>query len=166
MHKEGCPSILSPWLLEAPDKRVLLYEAVGRNNEINPLQVWSAALRKSLLRLLSPEGLLADGSDTKGNVVREYSIHSQTPALLTNLAPRYEKAIMEKWILPSIRGEETFEGMPSSYWVTYVLTELSKRGYSGEVRDFIRKHWTKMADHGTTWKTIEPGRRNESFSRA
>jgi hypothetical protein len=56
--------------------------------------------------------------------------------------------------------------MPSSYWVTYVLTELSKRGYCGEVVAFITKHWTKMAEHGTTWETFEPCLGNESFSHA
>jgi hypothetical protein len=31
---------------------------------------------------------------------------------------------------------------------------------------FITKHWAKMAVHGTTWETFEPGRGNESFSHA
>lgn len=164
--KEGYPSVLSLWLLEALDKLVLLYRATGRNAETKPLLLWSAALRKSLLRLLGPEGLLADGYDAKGKIVRKYSIHAQTLALLTGLAPKQEKTMLEKRLLPYIRGEETFEAMPSSYWVTYVLTELSKRGYAGEVVAFITEHWTKMAEHGTTWETFEPGRGNESFSHA
>lgn len=166
LHKEGCPTVLSLWLLEALDKLVLLYEASGRSKEIKPLQVWSAHLRKSLLRLLGPEGLLADGYDDKDKVVRKYSIHAQTLALLTHLAPKQEKAMLEKRILPYIRGEEGFEAMPSAYWVTYVLTELSQRGYGGEVVAFITKHWAKMAEHGTTWETFEPSRGNESFSHA
>jgi hypothetical protein len=166
LHKEGCPTVLSLWLLEALDKLVLLYRASGRKKEIKPLQVWSAHLRKSLLRLLGPEGLLADGYDEKGKVVRKYSIHAQTLALLTHLAPTQEKAMLEKRILPYIRGEEGFEAMPSAYWVTYVLTELSNRGYGGEVVAFITKHWAKMAEHGTTWETFEPSRGNESFSHA
>jgi hypothetical protein len=166
LHKEGCPTVLSLWLLEALDKLVLLHAASGWKKEAKPLQIWGAQLRKSLLRLLSSDGLLADGYDGKGKIVRKYSIHSQTLALLTNLAPRQEKAMLEKRLLPYIRGEEAFEAMPSSYWVTYVLTELSKRGYQAEVIAFIKKHWTKMAEHGTTWETFDPGRGNESFSHA
>jgi hypothetical protein len=166
LHKEGCPTVLSLWLLEALDKLVLLYGASGQKNKIKPLQVWSAHLRKSLLRLLGPDGLLADGYDAKGKVVKKYSIHSQTLALLTHLAPKQEKSMIEKRLLPYIRGEEVFEAMPSAYWVTYVLTELAKRGYGAEVVPFIKKHWTKMAEHGTTWETFEPGRGNESFSHA
>ena len=166
LHKEGCPTVLSLWLLEAIDKLVLLFGASGQKNEIKPLHVWSAHLRKSLLRLLGPNGLLADGYDAKGKVVRKYSIHSQTLALLTHLAPKQEKSMITKRLLPYIRGEEVFEAMPSAYWVTYVLTELAKRGYGAEVVPFIKKHWTKMAEHGTTWETFEPGRGNESFSHA
>lgn len=166
LHKEGCPTVLSLWLLEALDKLVLLFGASGQKNEIRPVQVWSAHLRKSLLSLLGPNGLLADGYDAKGKLVRKYSIHSQTLALLTHLAPKQEKSMIEKRLLPYIRGEEVFEAMPSAYWVTYVLTELAKRGYGAEIVPFIKKHWTKMAEHGTTWETFEPSRGNESFSHA
>ena len=166
LHKEGYPTVLSLWLLEALDKLVRLYEACGQKQDTKPLQAWGAQLRKSLLRLLSPEGLLADGYDANRKMVKKYSIHSQTLALITHLAPAHEKAMLEKRLLPYIRGVEVFEAMPSSYWVTYVLTELSQRGYRTEVVAFITKHWVKMAEHGTTWETFEPGRGNESFSHA
>jgi hypothetical protein len=74
--------------------------------------------------------------------------------------------MLEKRLLPYLRGEEAFEAMPSSYWVTYVLTELAIRGHGAEVAAFIKKHWAKMAEHGTTWETFEPALGNESFSHA
>jgi hypothetical protein len=74
--------------------------------------------------------------------------------------------MLEKRLLPYLRGEETFEAMPSSYWATYVLTELAIRGHGAEVAAFIKKHWAKMAEHGTTWETFEPVLGNESFSHA
>ncbi len=166
LHKEGCPTVLSLWLLEALDKVVRLHTATGQAGKAQPLKTWSAHLRKSLLRLVGRDGLLADGYDAKGKVVKQSSIHSQTLALLTNLAPEHEAAMLGKRLLPYIRGEETFEAMPTSYWVTYVLTELSKRGYGTDVVTFIKTHWAKMAEHGTTWETFEPGRGNESFSHA
>ena len=166
LHREGCPSVLNLWLLEALDKLALLYAAAGRKAEAKPFEAWSKRLRASLQKLISKEGLLADGYDEKGKIVAKYSIHSQTLALLTGLSPKHEKVMLEKRLLPYLRGEETFEAMPSSYWVTYVLTELATRGHGAEVVAFIKKHWTKMAEHGTTWETFEPMRGNESFSHA
>jgi hypothetical protein len=166
LHREGCPSVLNLWLLEALDKLALLYAAAGRKAEAKPFEAWSKRLRASLQKLISKEGLLADGYDAKGKIVAKYSIHAQTLALITGLSPKHEKIMLEKSLLPYIRGEQIFEAMPSSYWVTYVLTELSKRGYGAEVIAFIKKHWTKMAEHGTTWETFEPGLGNESFSHA
>ena len=166
LHKEGCPAVLSLWLLESLDKMALLYAAAGRKGEAKPFEAWGKRLRASLRKLISKEGLLADGYDAKGKIVAKYSIHAQTLALITGLSPKHEKMMLEKRLLPYIRGEQIFEAMPSSYWVTYVLTELSKRGYGSEVVAFIKKHWTKMAEHGTTWETFEPGRGNESFSHA
>lgn len=166
LHKEGCPTVLSLWLLEALDKLALLYHAVGRKAEAKPLEAWGHRLRSSLKKLISKAGLLADGYDAMGKVVAKYSIHSQTLALMTGLAPKHAQAMLEQRLLPYLRGQETFEAMPSAYWVTYVLTELAKRGYGAEVVCFIKKHWAKMAEHGATWETFEPARGNESFSHA
>jgi alpha-L-rhamnosidase len=166
LHKEGCPSVLNLWLLEALDKLVELYHAAGREAPARPLAAWAKRLRKALLRLMSAEGLIADGYDAKGKIVAKYSLHSQTLAMITGLASKQEHAMLEKRLLPYIRGEEKFEAMPSAYWSTYLFTELSKRGHGAEVVAFIKKHWVKMAEHGTTWETFAPALGNESHSHA
>jgi hypothetical protein len=69
-------------------------------------------------------------------------------------------------MLPFIRGENKPKAFPSAYWVTYVFSILTERGYGAEVVSFIKKHWLPMADHGTTWENFHPRRGDESHSHA
>lgn len=166
LHKTGCPSPLSLWLLEALDKLDLLHRAAGIPREAAPLRAWARRLRRSLLALQNSRGLLADGFDARGRMVKQYSPHSQTLALMTGLDRATEPAKVRDILLPLVRGEKTFEASPGPYWMTYVFSELARRGHGADVVSCIRQKWRPMAEHGSTWETFEPRRGDESFSHA
>jgi hypothetical protein len=46
------------------------------------------------------------------------------------------------------------------------LSFLSERGHGQGVVDFIKRHWARMAEHGTTWENFAPRPADESFSHA
>ncbi len=166
LFKDGTPTVYNLWLLIALEKLVLLYRAAKQPREAAPLEAWAKKLRVALGKLIDKDGLLRDGIDRKGKIVPHKSIHSQTLALLAGLKGINETAALEKILLPYIRGEVQPKVTPSAYWVTYVFTVLIERGYGQEVTDFIKKFWTPMVEHGTTWENFAPQIGAESFSHA
>lgn len=74
--------------------------------------------------------------------------------------------MLEKRLLPYLRGKLKTDIQPSAYWITYIFSTLAERGYGAEVLEDIRRRWTPMAAHGTTWENFSPVLGEESFSHA
>jgi hypothetical protein len=166
LHKEGCSSIYSLWYLHALDRLSQLYKLIGNHSASHSCSEKAKRLRTQLQKLINDEGLMQGGYTERGEIVSETSVHAQTLALLTELAPQHETAMLEKRMLPYLRGEFKTEIQPSAYWITYVYSVLSERGYGDEIVADIRKRWVPMVDYGTTWENFDPTKGVESFSHA
>lgn len=166
IFKDGYPTVLNVWLMISLEKLSTMYKLTKKPAEAKRLEKWALIVRKGLSKLIDKDGLLRDGIDRKGKIVPGKSIHSQTLALIANISPKAHDRMISEVILPFITGKSKPECFPSSYWCTYVFTELAKRGYGLEVTDFIKRHWLKMVDHGTTWEgfTVEKGRGSHSHA--
>jgi hypothetical protein len=166
IFKEGTPTLYNLWLLAALEKLAILYRKARRPRDAAPLEAWAKKLRVALRRLITPEGLIRDGIDYHGKIVPEASVHAQTLALQLELKGINPKAMFEKILGPFIREEKTFPAMPSAYWITYVFSILDAQGFGKEIISYIKKYWTPMAEHGTTWEVFAPERAEASFSHA
>lgn len=166
LYREGCPAVLNLWLLITLERLSILYTLTGNRRQALSLKRWARQLRQAILLLVNGQGLLRDGCDEQGRPVKETSIHAQTLALMANLNPASEDAMMRRVLIPFIREEKTFAAKPSAYWITYVFTTLQERGYGAEVVAYIRRHWQAMGEYGTTWENFAPKLGVESFSHA
>ncbi len=166
IHKDGTPTLLNLWLLLALDKLVILHREAGLHIDAAPLEARAALLRSALAKLVGADGLLRDGLDRQNQLVDSSSIHSQVLGLAANIPGLDATAIEQTLLLPFIRDELRPKATPSAYWITYVFTALTERGHGAEVVRFIERHWSAMADHGTTWENFTPERGVESHSHA
>ena len=164
--KEGRSSVYSLWYLHALDRLNQLYTLSGHPEQASQCEEKASRVRKALKRLIDSEGLLQGGYAKDGSLLEEPNVHAQTLAVLTQLSPETEESMIDKVILPSLRDSLDTEIKPSAYWITYVYSVLSDRGYEEEVIDHIRQHWEPMVAHGTTWETFAPRKAEESFSHA
>jgi alpha-L-rhamnosidase len=166
LFKDGTPTVYNLWLLIALERIAALYRITRRPREAVPLETWAKRLRVSLSSLVDQNGLLRDGIDHRGKIVPETSIHAQTLGLLAGLSGLNERKAFDRILLPYVRGESRPKAVPSAYWITYLFSLLTDRGYGAEVISVIKKSWLPMAMHGTTWENFNPRRGEESFSHA
>ncbi|WP_269524508.1 alpha-L-rhamnosidase C-terminal domain-containing protein [Coraliomargarita parva] len=166
LHKHGCSSVYNLWYLHALDRLSQMYSLIGDSESETACIRKAKRLRRSLRRLINSEGLMQGGYAEDGALAEESSVHAQTLAILTGLAPKQTKTMLEQRLLPYVRGELKTDITPSAYWVTYVYTVLSEHGYGEEVLDDIRTRWTPMVEYGTTWENFDPVKGHESFSHA
>jgi len=82
----------------------------------------------------------------------EPSVHDQVIAIILGLCPEASQTMTDTLILPYLRGEKLPGAVPSAFWSTYVVQEMTARGYGEEVLAFIRRGWTPMLATGTTWE--------------
>jgi len=166
LSKDGTPTVYNLWLLIALEKIATLYMIAGNRKAALPIRAWAKRVRTALGSLVDKNGLLRDGIDHRGRVVSSRSIHSQTLGLMADLKGLDPHAILDRVLLPFIQGKKEPKAFPSAYWITYVFSVLTERGYAMEVIAFIKKHWLPMANHGTTWENYHPRRGDESHSHA
>tara|TARA_R100000027_G_scaffold67624_1_gene67289 strand:- start:2675 stop:5026 length:2352 start_codon:yes stop_codon:yes gene_type:complete len=166
LQKSGCSSVYNLWYLHALNRLEQLYLLSGDEDLASQCRSKSVRLREALTRLINSDGLMRDGCSEDGEISAETSVHAQTLALITGLCPQNEEIMLKRIILPYIRKESNFPTQPSAYWITYVYSLLSERGYGAEILADIRQRWAPMVEHGTTWETFSPERAHQSFSHA
>ncbi|OAM90834.1 alpha-L-rhamnosidase N-terminal domain-containing protein [Termitidicoccus mucosus] len=166
LRREGFPSVYNLWLLIALECLALLAEKTRNKAKALALSKWASKIRKSLSRLVTPDGQMRDGFTAGGEIVTTASLHSQVLGLIAAIPGLDEKTILERRLLPYLHEDKCDKAVPSAYWVTYILSFLSERGHGQGVVDFIKRHWARMAEHGTTWENFAPRRADESFSHA
>ncbi len=167
--KDGAPAVLNLWLLIALERMAALQRAAGRAKEARALAARARRLRSALGKLAGPDGLLADGLDPRGRPRRTRGLHAQALASLAGLdgvRPGATGPAAERVLLKWIRSGRVGGAWPSAYWCTYVFDVLEAAGHGADVVRFIRRHWSEMAEHGTTWENFSPKRGEESHSHA
>lgn len=152
IQKEGSSTVYNAWLLYALDRISALYRLTGQERSAARCKRWASKVRKALLKLQRPDGLIADGILPNGKINRHCSVHAQTLALMNRLSPKHDRAFVEKSLLPFLRGDIQTDVVPSAYWITYVYTELATRGFGSEVVSDIEKRWARMAEFGSTFE--------------
>ncbi|MCW8131433.1 MAG: alpha-L-rhamnosidase N-terminal domain-containing protein [Planctomycetota bacterium] len=166
LFKDHAPTVYNLWLVLALERMAALFRLDGDGVRARELDAWSARTRAALAKLFTPDGLLRDGVKKNGFIVPAASVHSQTLALMTGLRGGNEARMLGRVLLPHIREQMRFKAVPSSYWITYVFGVLQQRGYATDVLRYIRKYWTPMARHGTTWENYKPAPGDWSLSHA
>lgn len=160
LFKEGAPSVYNLWLLIALDKLAEMHRLARDPKAAARCQRWAARLRTSLGKLLDRRGLMRDGIDWKGRIVKSTSPHAQVLAITAGLAPKSEK-IMEKLLADYLRDQSGHQSHPSAYWITYVYSLLAERGHGSAVLAHIRPRWEPMIAYGSTYETF--GAEHEGF---
>jgi hypothetical protein len=166
LQKQGQSSLYSLWLLIALRKMSTLYGLAKDRKQATRLSKRADTLRDAIDALRTRDGLICDGILPGGKKNKHCSVHSQTLAVLSGEWRKQTPAMIEKSLLPLVRGESTDPITPSSYWITYCYTALDQHGHGDAVVDHIRTHWKPMADHGTTWEVFKPSLGSSSLSHA
>ncbi|MBI3832112.1 MAG: alpha-L-rhamnosidase N-terminal domain-containing protein [Planctomycetes bacterium] len=166
IYKDHAPTVYNLWLVLALERMAALFRLDGDGPRARELEQWSAKTRAALSKLFTADGLLRDGVKPGGALVPTASVHSQTLAMMAGLRGGNACRMLERVLLPHIREQMSFKARPSSYWITYVFTALQERGCATDVLRYIRKYWTPMAEHGTTWENFKPAPGDWSLSHA
>ena len=153
LFKDGASSVYNLWLLLALDKLAELHRLTRDHKAAARCKRWAAKLRTPLRKLIDRHGLMRDGIDWSGRIVKTTSPHAQTLSLMAGLAPKSE-AIMEQFLVNYLRDESGHQSRPSAYWITYVYSLLAERGHGAAVLDHIKPRWEPMIAYGSTFETF------------
>ena len=154
LPKKGVPAFLNLWHLYTLRHYRRMLDAAGEA-ELAAKTASEIAMRTELLnRFLfdAKAGLFRCGLDDQGRPTGAPSVHDQVLAILCGLQPESRPAMLEKRLLPFVRGEKVEGATPSAFWSTYLFEALTKLGYGGEVVNFIREKWAPMTSTGTVWE--------------
>ncbi len=159
LPKETYPCFLNLWYLLTLRHVEKLCRVAGMKGEIAHWKKLADDLRQKILGhfLDRKSGLLRPALDQRGKPTGEPSVHDQTLALMLDLLPDSQMAILDKVLLPFVRGQEIAGAKASAFWSFYTLRELGKLGFAREAIDFIRRGWGPMLPNGTTWEGFDSG---------
>lgn len=168
IHKEGTPTLLNLWYLLMLEKTAALAGPSGMKAERKYLLSLYRRQKQLVLKTFWDEkaGLFHDGLTPAGKSCGTCSIHTQTLAILCGLKKPAWPAMIQKRLLPYLRGEAIPGAQPSSYWVTYVHEVMTRVGYGADVVRHIRKNFEPMIPYGGTWEKFEFRRGSDSVSHA
>lgn len=152
---EGCPTLLSLWLLYTLERYSELCQLVDIQDDLLEVDQWAKTLRATLSNMVSADGLLGDGYAVDGKAYPSASIHVQTLASMLEITPEHRGAMFSKRILPWLRGESNETIVPSCYWAAYVLEEANRRGYGVDAVSCMHREWAEMAEFGTTFERFD-----------
>lgn len=154
LPRDGASSIYNFWLLIALERLAAMHRLTRAPSAAQRCERWAGRLRRKLRALVDARGLMHDGHDAKGRVLKSTSPHAQTLALMTQLAPG-AAAAQEKFLLDYLRDESPHTAKPSAYWITYVYSLLTELGHGAEVVNHLRPRWLPMVAYGSTFELFE-----------
>ena len=157
LDKTGTPTLYNMWYILTLQKFSELLKLTGNDQEAEETAEEASALQDLLERetFCEGKGFFCDGFDEKGDLSEKYSVQSQVFAVLMGMKPEFHENILERRVLPFLRGEKLEEAIPSAYWTSYVLTLAREKGYENEVLDFIRRMWGPMIPYSTTFEVFD-----------
>lgn len=150
IDRSGAPAVYNLWWLLTLRNVSILARASGHEKFAVRLEENASALHAEIMRALFDEeqGLLCDGLDAEGNRLPTCGVHAQTLAILCGVAGEHHADMLEKRLLPFLRGERQPD-QPSTYWTAYVHEAALHYGYRREVIDHILREWTPMLADGS-----------------
>lgn len=159
LPKEHIPTFLNLWYIYTVEYYAKMLKAAGDNKAYRK---WSDKIskRRKLVesKLLDKKaGLFFAGYNDKGKKLNPPSVHDQVLAVMTGLNSKSEEKMMNKKLVPFIKGKKVTGAVPSAFWSTYLFECLGQKGYGEEVIDYIKKMWTPMLTTGTTWEGYDWG---------
>ena len=155
--KEPIPAFLNLWHLYTLSHYEKLLAASGLKKEASDTAARISMLRRTLVEKLfnSESGLFEACLALDGRPLGEPSVHDQVLALLLDLKPDARKSMLEKRLLPFVRGEKLSCATPSAFWATYLFECLDTLGHAADALKFIRERWAPMIPCGTTWEGFD-----------
>lgn len=151
LPKNGASSVYNLWLVLALERLAAMHRLARDAKAALRCARWAKRLRARLRALVNRHGLMSDGLDARGRVLKSTSPHAQTLALMAGLAPEAE-ATMVKFLLGYLHDESDHAAKPSAYWITYVYTVLAERGHGAAVVAHLRPRWEPMCAYGSTFE--------------
>ena len=95
------------------------------------------------------EGMIWDGIDNEGRVVKAQSPHTAALAILLDIFPESHDKFLEQALLPLINSKEVRSSyMPSSFFIYYIFEALKHKEVKQEIIDCIRRWWGQWVDEG------------------
>jgi hypothetical protein len=158
LPKEGAPTLYNMWYLYSLRMTAKLFAAAKLRGKALVFEVKAKSMEAQIESLCfdEAEGLYHDGFDREGAPLNSHSVHVQTMAIILGLSSCHHESMLKRRILPFLRGEKLDEPLPSAYWSSYVISVARMKGYSTIALDFIRRRWTPMIEHGTTFEVFSP----------
>ena len=152
--KDPIPCFLNLWHLYALEYYAKLLTAAKLHDEVSYVTKTIADRRELLTqKFFNPQTSLFEACiDWNEKFIGEPSVHDQVLALFMNIKPRAAQAMLEKRLLPFVRGNALTCATPSAFWSSYLLECLDSRGYGADAIEFIHKNWKQMIPCGTTWE--------------
>ncbi|MCW5550035.1 MAG: alpha-L-rhamnosidase, partial [Opitutaceae bacterium] len=144
-------SVYNLWLVLSLERLAAMHRLTRDAKAALRCEKWAKRLRAKLATLVNRRGLLGDGFDARGRVLKSTSPHAQTLALMAGLVPAAAPA-MERFLLDYLRDESGHTAKPSAYWITYVYSVLAERGHGAAVVEHIRPRWEPMTAYGSTFE--------------
>lgn len=154
LFSKGYSSIYNLWLLYALEKMSELYSLSGNRLEQKNLQKWCKQIKRSLEKLLNSNGCMVDGITFSGRKLTSCSIHAQTLSIMCKIKGSKINNMISNYLLPYLQGHLINVPTPSIYWDTYVYSVMADKGYQAEVIENIKRKWTSMIPHGSTYERI------------
>lgn len=155
LPKQAIPTFLNLWYCLALRSLERLCEAAGKTRDARSFaDQYRRHVALVMEHLYDPQRpCFHPALDPDMRPHGEPSVHDQVIALILGICPEpAQQALIDRIILPYLRGEKGTGAVPSAFWSTYVLQEATSRGFGEEVLGFIRRGWAPMLTTGTTWE--------------
>lgn len=169
LPKQNVPTFINLWHIYAEERYLELLEKTGNPAEIAELKQKIAQEKANAEKYLFDAGqqLFLPERNSEGILTGEASVHDQVLALLLHLCPEAEESMLNKVVIPCLKGTLQSGAQPSSFWATYLLDCATEYGLKQEAIDYIRRNWAHMIPSGTTWEIFDEAKSSEiSYSHA
>ena len=157
LPKETVPTFLNLWYCLALRAVGQLCEAADKSEDAKEFEEQCGQHVAKVIEHLydRQQKLFLPALDAQMQPCGRPSVHDQVIAMMLEICPEANQTMINKLILPYLRGEELTGPKPSAFWSTYVLQQMIARGFGEEALGFIRRGWTPMLATGTTWEGFD-----------
>ena len=169
LPKQNTPAFINLWYIYTEELYLELLKISGYSSEAEQLRrkIEKEKTRAFEMFFDPAQQLFLPERDKEGKLTGTPSVHDQVLAILLKLAPKAEKAMIEKVILPCLNGTLEAGAQPSSFWATYLLDCAQECGLQNAALDYIRRMWSSMIPYGTVSETfVGRGHTEDSCSHA